>query len=184
MTVGALLLAAGQARRFGAQKLLQPIDGEAILVRAFRSLEAAGLPVLLVTGSGAAAVRALLPQVPSVLAFRHAEGMGASIAAGAAAVPDDWEGLLVALGDMPFIRPQTHALLARALEAGAEAVRPVCGGRPGNPAGFARAHLPSLCRLSGDSGARALLARLPVTAVEVDDPGIHQDIDRPDDLPA
>jgi molybdenum cofactor cytidylyltransferase len=182
VTVGALLLAAGAGRRFGGGKLLHPLHGEPLLVHSFHALEAAGLPVLLVTGAGAAEVAAVLPAVPRVFAARHAEGMGASIAAGVAAVSAQWDALLVALADMPFIAPATHAALAAALVDGAEAVRPVHAGLPGNPAGFARTHFPALAALQGDEGARALLARLPVTEVAVDDPGIHRDIDRREDL--
>lgn len=55
-------------------------------------------------------------------------------------------------------------------------------GRRGNPVAFSRAHLPDLLRLTGDAGARSLLQYYPVQLVEVDDPGIHLDIDRPQDL--
>ena len=41
---------------------------------------------------------------------------------------------------------------------------------------------PNCCELSGDVGARRLLQDYPVQLVEVDDPGIHLDIDRPQDL--
>jgi molybdenum cofactor cytidylyltransferase len=37
-------------------------------------------------------------------------------------------------------------------------------------------------QLSGDVGARRLLQNYPVQLVEVNDPGIHLDIDRPQDL--
>jgi molybdenum cofactor cytidylyltransferase len=184
MIVGALLLAGGSARRMGTNKLALPIDGVAILARSHAALVAAGLPVLLVTGAHDAALRGLLPDVPHVHAARHADGLSASIAAGVAAAPADWGALLVALGDMPFVRPATLGALAGALQRGAMAVAPVRDGRRGNPAGFARSLLPALASLSGDSGARQLLEALgpALTKVPVDDPGIFRDIDRPEDL--
>ncbi|WP_448578985.1 nucleotidyltransferase family protein [Thermaurantiacus sp.] len=182
MIVGALLMAAGSATRMGGNKLSEQVGGIPMIVAAHRSLVAAGLPVLLVTGAYDPEVRALLPGVPWVHAQRHGDGLAASLAAGIAGVPGDWGAVLVALGDMPFIRPQTHRALASALAAGATAVRPVCRGREGNPAGFARPLFAELASLSGDQGARALLARLPVTRVEVEDPGIHQDLDTPEAL--
>jgi molybdenum cofactor cytidylyltransferase len=42
--------------------------------------------------------------------------------------------------------------------------------------------LPGLLALGGDEGARRLLKLHPVTEVEVDDPGIFQDVDLPADL--
>lgn len=182
MIVGALLMAAGSATRMGGNKLGEEVGGIPMIVAAHRSLVAAGLPVLLVTGAYEPEVRALLPGVPSVHAARHAEGLAASLATGIAAVPRDWGAVLIALGDMPFIRPATHQALASALAAGAAAVRPVCQGQEGNPAGFARILFAELASLSGDQGARALLARLPVTRVEVEDPGIFKDLDTPEAL--
>lgn len=182
MTVGALLLAAGSARRMGANKLLLPVAGTPMLVRAHAALAEAGLPVLLVTGARADEVAALLPDVPRAHAAAHAEGLSASLAAGLAAAPADWDALLVALGDMPFVRAESHRALARALEAGAGCVQPVHEGRPGNPVGFARRHFGALSALSGDRGARDLLEQIAVTRVFVPDPGIHLDIDTPEAL--
>lgn len=182
MIVGALLLAGGSGRRMGANKLALPVDGVPMLVRAHAALAEAGLPALLVTGAHDEELRALLPGVPHVHAARHAEGLSASIAAGVAAAPADWGALLVVLGDMPFVRPETHRALAGVLAQGAPAVQPVCEGRPGNPAGFARAHFGDLRALRGDRGARALLRAPWVRRVPVDDPGIHADIDTPDAL--
>jgi molybdenum cofactor cytidylyltransferase len=39
-----------------------------------------------------------------------------------------------------------------------------------------------LATLSGDEGARRLIARYPSAAVEVDDPGVLLDLDTQDDL--
>jgi molybdenum cofactor cytidylyltransferase len=65
---------------------------------------------------------------------------------------------------------------------GAVIAAPVNRGRRGNPVAFGAACLPQLLALGGDEGARGILTRHPVTEVDVDDPGIFQDIDRPADL--
>lgn len=182
MIVGALLMAAGSATRMGRNKLGEEVGGFPMIVAAHQSLAKAGLPILLVTGAYDRQVRALLSDTPSVYASHHAQGLAASIAAGIAAVPEAWGAVLVALGDMPFIKPQTHQALASALRAGAVAVQPVHQGQRGNPAGFARSLFPELAGLKGDRGARALLSRLPVRMVEVEDPGIFLDLDTPEAL--
>jgi molybdenum cofactor cytidylyltransferase len=55
-------------------------------------------------------------------------------------------------------------------------------GKRGNPVGFDRRHLPQLLALEGDQGARGILKQYPVQEVDVDDAGILQDIDTPQDL--
>jgi molybdenum cofactor cytidylyltransferase len=182
--VGALLLAAGASRRMGAAKLALPIDGVPMIARTHRALVAAGLPVLLVTGAHAAAVTAALPDVPCVYAADHGEGLSASLKAGLRAAPADWGAVLVVLGDMPLVRPETLAGLAGLLAGGAAAVQPVHAGRPGNPAGFSRRLWPRLRLLEGDTGAGAFLRTLgpALVRLEVDDPGIHRDFDTPEDL--
>jgi molybdenum cofactor cytidylyltransferase len=55
-------------------------------------------------------------------------------------------------------------------------------GERGHPVLFGRAHFAALEALNGDRGAASLLREHPVHWVEVEDPGILQDIDRPADL--
>lgn len=93
--------------------------------------------------------------------------------------PDAW---MIALADMPAIRPASIYALLQALQAGADIAVLVYQGRRGHPVGFSRRYLPELLRLEGDQGARSLLARFPVTEVVVDDPGILLDIDTATDL--
>ncbi len=183
-TVGALVLAAGLSRRMGAAKLALPLGGRPVIAATLVAVDAAGLPVLMVTGAHADVVRASAPSVPVAHAKDHALGLAESLKAGLAAAPPAWGAVLVVLGDMPFVRPETLRALADALGAGASAVVPVEGGRRGNPAGFARATWPALMALSGDQGARPLLDGLDVVEVLVNDAGIHRDIDVPGDLPA
>ena len=57
-------------------------------------------------------------------------------------------------------------------------------GRRGHPVLFGAAWFPALRGLSGDEGARTLLrdGSIGLKTVAVDDPGIHLDVDRPEDL--
>jgi molybdenum cofactor cytidylyltransferase len=109
--------------------------------------------------------------------------MGASLACGvrASAEADGW---IIALADMPFIQSATIDAIVRALEQGAAIAAPVHEGKRGHPVGFGREYYAELAALGGDEGARAIVKRDEgkVVLVEVDDPGIHGDIDTPDDL--
>jgi molybdenum cofactor cytidylyltransferase len=186
-----LLLAAGSGRRFGADKLAAPLpDGTPLVLATARALLAAGADVLAVvrdgdaaSGEGAIALLRGMPEVEIVRCPDAAGGMGHSLAC-AVRHSADADGWLVALADMPFIRPQTIRRLLDALAGGASLVAPCHDGRRGHPVGFARCWRESLLTLAGDTGARALLASNPaaLTLVDSDDPGVLIDIDRREDL--
>jgi molybdenum cofactor cytidylyltransferase len=97
-------------------------------------------------------------------------------------LPLDAEGAFVFLGDMPRIPTEVLGPLAAAIAAGRVAAAPVCAGRRGHPAIFARALFPDLVALSGDQGARSVLERVGPMLVETSDDGVLFDVDRPGDL--
>ena len=79
-------------------------------------------------------------------------------------------------GDMPMVQPATMQAVARQLEH-----HPVVyaqhKGRRGHPVGFATELYSELVTLSGDEGARRLVARYPAFGLEVDDSGVLVDVD-------
>jgi molybdenum cofactor cytidylyltransferase len=193
MTTGAtvIVLAAGRGSRFGgaSHKLAQTFGSSNVLATTIANALGSGLPTVVVTTAAlvptvqavvAAKDIVLLPPVGS--ASREPLGMGYSIATGvtARAQARAW---LVLPGDMPLIRPDTLQAVARALE-----VHPIAyaqyRGRRGHPVGFGAELYSELSKLSGDEGARRLVARYPAHAVEVDDPGVMFDVDTPGDLAA
>lgn len=183
-----VLLCAGRGSRFdplGRQnKLLQPLDsGLLVAQQSARKLRAALPRVVAVLRPGQDRLRDLLDDeaCETVICQDADEGMAASLRC-ALHHARDADGWLVALADMPFVAPATLVLLLHALQDGQQVVVPVRQGRRGNPVGFAQSCLPVLLTLQGDAGARSLLGGGNVTAIEVDDDGIHRDIDTPDDL--
>lgn len=111
------------------------------------------------------------------------EGTGASIACAVRASPAAG-GWIIALGDMPGIDPATILAVREALRGGAHTAAPTFRGRRGHPVAFGAECGPELARLQGDEGARSILQRHPPLLIEVDDPGILFDVDRPQDLAA
>jgi molybdenum cofactor cytidylyltransferase len=181
-----LLLAAGSATRFGSDKLQHTLPhGVAIAVQAARHLRAEMPRVIAVVRPGAdGTARALATEgCEVVVCEKAAEGMGASLACAARAAGAA-DGYLVALGDMPFVRPSTIGAVRDALAAGAALAAPYWRAKRGHPVGFAGHFRAELEALSGDEGAKRLLdahaARL--VKVPVGDPGAIRDIDRPSDL--
>lgn len=117
------------------------------------------------------------------------EGMGTSIAAGVrASEVDNPDGWIVALGDMPYVRRATIALVGDSLLARRGIVIPTYQQQRGHPVGFGREYLTSLSALHGNSGARSVIVTATSRSaavlhlLAVDDPGVLADIDVPADL--
>ena len=190
-SIRGILLAAGYSKRFGANKLLQalpagtPDAGTPIGVAAARHLIEALPESIAVVRPRAQKLGQMLRDsgCTTVVCKNAGEGMGTSLAAGVRAAPDA-DGWVIALADMPFLRPETIRVIARALSEGAAVAAPAYRGQRGHPVGFARRFFEELTALHGDSGARTLLDRHPnwVTVYDVDDPGVLRDIDKPSDL--
>ncbi|MGY4828159.1 nucleotidyltransferase family protein [Sphaerotilaceae bacterium SBD11-9] len=184
-----VVLAAGQGSRFqGFQhKLMQGLGASTVIATTISNALATELPVLVVTTeplvelvSRHVATRdvVVLPAVTS--AASRALGMGYSIAAGVAA-RSDASGWLILPADMPMVQTRTLNAVASALESHPVAYAQYRG-RRGHPVGFAAELYSELVMLTGDEGARRLLARYPSQGVEVDDPGVLLDVDTEDDL--
>ncbi|MGL4543281.1 MAG: NTP transferase domain-containing protein, partial [Polymorphobacter sp.] len=186
--VGAILLVAGCSTRMGSFKLLEDLGGRPLVVHAAQALLAAGLPVLVVLGHQAGAVRAALAGLPVqfVEAADHALGMSHSLRAGLAASPANWRGVLVALGDMPRVGAATIAAIAAAAASDRSIVVPGGDGPRGNPVLFGRAWASRLADSRGDRGGKALLDEFAdlVTEVAATDDGVLFDIDDPAALAA
>jgi len=184
-----VVLAAGSGSRFAgpAHKLGQPLGDSSVLGHALRNALASRLPVVVVTtdalaGEALSSVAALdIVTVPGIGSNSNVPlGMGYSIAAGVSARPNV-SGWLVLPGDMPFVRPTSLLAVAQALEQ-----HPIAfaqhHGRRGHPVGFSAELYSELSMLTGDAGARRLVARYPSHAVELDDAGVLVDIDTEADL--
>jgi len=181
-----ILLAAGTASRFGSDKLQHRLPhGVAISVQAARHLRSGVSRVVAVVRPGAEeTARALAAEGCEVTVCEAAaEGMGASLAWAVrhAGEPD---GYLVALADMPFIRPSSIAAVRDALVAGAALAAPYFRTRRGHPVGIAGQFRAQLAALAGDEGARELLSAHGgmLVKVPIGDPGVIRDIDSPEDL--
>jgi molybdenum cofactor cytidylyltransferase len=186
-TVGAVVLAAGRSVRMGANKLLADLGGKPVLAHVLEAVEGTGLPAIVVTGNAEAEITTLAEHygVPSVHAARYADGLSQSLAAGIAAVPEDWSAALVLLGDMPELSAGHIESLASAADANRIAV-PVHNGKRGNPVAWGRRYFARLRGLEGDVGGKALLAEFAddIVEVPVESDAIFMDVDTPEALAA
>jgi molybdenum cofactor cytidylyltransferase len=181
-----ILLAAGLGRRFGGHKLLAPLaTGLTIGIQSVRHLRAVLDNVVVVVRPEDTALARLLAAEPVtiVTCARADEGMGASLACGIAATREA-DGWLIALADMPCIDPSTIQRLVTLLQQGHDLVAPMHAGRRGHPVGFSARFGPELLGLGGDAGARVVLERhaARMYLLPVDDAGVLQDVDVPEDM--
>lgn len=160
-----LLLAAGAGRRMrGRDKLLEPIQGRPLLRRiaeAARDSRAHKVTVVLPPDQPARAAALAPLDLPQVIAKDAAEGMGASLRAGMAALGPATTAVIVALADMPEIGAADFDALIEAYDPaeGREIIRAASAdGRPGHPVLFGHRFFEALSAVEGDVGARAVVA--------------------------
>jgi molybdenum cofactor cytidylyltransferase len=183
LNIVGLLLAAGSATRFGADKLAYPLPhGVPIAVQAARHLKSKLARVVAVVKPDAGTLAAALAECCEIVVCENAaDGMGASLACAARAAGKA-DGYLVALADMPFVRPASIAAVRDALASGAVLAAPYFRTRRGHPVGIAGVFHEALLELKGDEGAKQLFASQRVKKIPVGDPGVIRDIDTPQDL--
>lgn len=188
----AVVLAAGRSTRMGADNklLLEIAPGVPVVRRAVETALAAGFaPVWVVTGHEADEVRLALAGLDChfIHNLAYSEGLSGSIRAGfRAAVDAGASGVVVLLGDMPFLPLEAiDAVLAAAADAPGSIVQAVHDGRPAHPI-WLPARIATLVEtLSGDRGVRGLVADGDETMVPVEvGPDAAFDLDTPMDYAA
>ena len=184
----AVVLAAGASRRFGRQKLVQPVRGVP-LVRASvdRVLAAGPERTIVVVGHDADAVRhALVGLDVQIVVNRHPdEGVSTSLRTGLAAVPSYAVAVLIALGDQPLDHDEIIPSLVSRMGGDPDCaiVAPRYQGVQGLPVLFARRMFAELEAVTGDQGARSVIRAHPSRVAYVDfDFPMPPDVDTPADL--
>ena len=190
--VTAVILAAGRSTRMGGpNKLLAELNGKPLVrIVTEQALASKASNVIVVTGHQAAEVEKALAglKVKFVRNPDFVAGLASSVKTGIAAVPDNADGAVVCLGDMPLIDAR---LIDRLIETfapdrGNLIAVPVSDNRRGNPVLWSRRFFDELMTLDGDIGARHLIAKHSeaVAEVPVEGHGAFLDIDTPEALVA
>ena len=191
-SIAALILAAGRSRRMGeANKLLADIQGQPMVRRVAETvLQSQARPVVAVTGHEQNDVREALGGLD--LAFVEnpdfADGLSTSLAAGIEALPEETDGALVCLGDMPLVTSRHLDKLISAFdpEEGRSICVPTVRGKRGNPVLWGADFFDRIAEVKGDTGAKHLLGEYAemVCEVAIDDDAVLTDIDTPAALEA
>jgi molybdenum cofactor cytidylyltransferase len=185
--IWAVILAAGESRRMGTQKLLLPFGETTVVEAVVRTALASGVDrAVVVLGADREAIRARLEPrgVDFAVNERFADGMLTSIQAGFRALPPEAEAAVIMLGDQPFLPPSVVDTVIQGLrESGKGIVIPVFRGRRGHPVLVDLKYRAGVLSLDPADGLRRLLRGHAddVAEVEVEDPNILRDLDTPED---
>lgn len=185
--IGAVVLAAGQSRRMGTQKLLLPLRGQPILALIADELLRTSLrPVVVVVGRNGAQIQsALAGREISFVANPNPNGdMLSSVRCGLRALPVEVDGVLVALGDQPGVTTGLiESLLQEFRRSQCGIVLPKHGDRRGHPLLLASRFREEILSRHDGVGLRGLLVAHPgeICEVTVSSPAELADLDTPED---
>jgi CTP:molybdopterin cytidylyltransferase MocA len=191
--IGVVVLAAGESRRFGAPKLVAPIDGVTLIRRVSMVALDTGARVVVVTGAQRELVESQLDDLAITRAFNAdwPQGMGSSIACGVtklAQLDASLDAVIVVLGDQPRVGShELQQLIAAHLDAPTQIIAAQYAGVLGPPCLFPCDCFGELQALHGTSGARELLQRhasrvraipMPAAAIDIDTPEDYERVTR------
>ena len=137
--IAAVVLAAGSSQRMGVQNKLQlPINGVPLLRHSLKTLLAANIDeIVVVLGHDQVSTRALVDDLPLRLVFNevHESGQMSSVHCGLASLKNDYDGVMIALGDQPALSVNDINYLIDAYlnRNDGEVVVPMFEGERGNP---------------------------------------------------
>ncbi len=184
--VAGIILAAGEAKRFGRMKQLLDYHGDPFVRAVAKTALASGLsPVVAVTGANAQIVEIALQGLPITIA-RNADwqsGQSSSIQAGLRALTGQSGAAIFLLADQPQVTPTViHALTEQYARTLAPILAPLVAGQRANPVLFDRQTFPDLMALSGDVGGRAIFSKYQIAYLPWQAEGLLVDVDTPEDL--
>ena len=185
--IGGVILAAGQAKRFGSQKLLAPLDGRPLIQHVIDAANASALEdIVIVVGPNAddLLTRVDIGRTRVVRNPDPARGLASSLQAGLSSLDPLLHAALILLGDMPGVTANLIGdLVTRGRDTRATAIVSVWRGRRSPPVVLHKSLWPAAFALEGDVGMREVLgAHADVIELAVtDDLGSLEDIDTPGD---
>jgi molybdenum cofactor cytidylyltransferase len=171
--VSATILAAGQSSRMdNGNKLLLPINEIPMISHVCNTVLTAGLdPVVVVTGCDNELVTQAIPTAINEIIYNPnwQSGMASSIYSGISALPENIDGNMIVLGDMPMLSKNTLDLLIDEfiVQHGDHIIYPIYEERQANPVIFPKKYFQEILSITGDHGCKKILKQYPDNAVGV-----------------
>ena len=187
--IAAIILAAGESTRMGRLKQLLPWDGEPLIAWQVRQMLEAGVEdVVVVLGHAVDEIRPAVPETARVVVNEaYRDGRATSLRAGAMALPDDTDAVLILNVDQPRPAWVSRRVLERWRRDRPAIVQPRFGGRAGHPV-LVDASLVAELRAVEEAtlGLRAVMERHASTTAEIvfENTRIDVDLNTPEDYEA
>src|ERR1700680_2171727 len=182
--ISAIVLAAGQATRFGQCKQLMRLGEKALLQHVLDNLAQSKIDeVVVVLGARADEIREQIQfgKARVLMNPDYANGMSTSIQAGLRAINSD--AAMIVLADQPRVTSRTLDLLIDEYRRSKPSVViPTFNGFRGNPVIVDRSLFAEMMEIRGDIGCRSIFGNHPVHMLPVDDRGVVEDIDTMEDI--
>jgi molybdenum cofactor cytidylyltransferase len=187
--ISAILLGAGESKRMKGDKLSLPWGRESVLEHSFNTLLRSRVnEVIVVLNKQSEGMkrqfekRAASTSKKVKIKFNpyYKHGMSTSIHGGLQVMDPRSKGILISLGDQPFLKTKTINVLLRAFREGkGEIVVPSFRGMKGHPVIFHRKYEKALLKLRGDTGGKTLLMKYSkqMKTIPVKSEGVIRDID-------
>jgi molybdenum cofactor cytidylyltransferase len=181
--VSAILLGAGESKRMGKNKLLLPWGKKTIFEHCLETLLRSEVKEVIVVINDR--LKELIPpvhlqKIKVVINPHYKRGMSTSIRRGVQAIAPGSEGILIALGDQPFIKTRTINAMIKAFSQRKEGILvPSFRGKRGHPVIFHRRFRRELLNLKGDAGGKSIVKRHPgeILDIPLKSEGVIKDID-------
>ena len=186
--ISAIVLAAGQATRFGQCKQLMRLGETTLLEHVLDNLRRSRVDeVIVVLGAQAVEIQKQVPfrNEHVVINNDYANGMSTSIQAGLRAVDAKSDAAMIVLADQPFVLSSTFdALIDAWRQTKPSVVIPTYNGFRGNPVVVSRELFAEMMNIRGDIGCRAIFGdhASSIVKVAVNDRGVVSDIDTMEDF--
>jgi len=182
--IAGIILAAGEASRFGKPKQVLDWKGKPFIRAVAQTAIRAGLsPVIVVTGAHAEQVKATIQDLDVITAHNNdwKSGQGSSIKVGVESLPKECGGAVFLLADQPQVNTSIlHALIEKHAEELYPVVAPMVIDRRANPVLFDRVTFPDLMSIEGDTGGRSIFHKYRVEYLPWHDESLLLDVDTPE----
>jgi molybdenum cofactor cytidylyltransferase len=183
LKISAILLGAGESKRMGVDKLSLTWGRKTVLRHCFETLLRSEVrEVVVILGIRNKGIKNLFQgrEVKVFINPHYKRGMSTSIKKGIQEIHPSSDGILIALGDQPFLKTRTINVLIHAFRQKKRGIIvPSFKGRRGHPVIFHRRYKKELLNLKGDVGGRSIIERHPedVQVIPVKSIGVVKDID-------
>lgn len=183
LKIGAVVLAAGESKRMGFNKMLLPFPGKPMLSVVLTTVIESDIDyVIVVLGDKSEKLLSLIKQTSADYCVnqQYKEGMLSSVICGIKHLRQQVDALMIFPGDQPLVSSGTIKLIIDSYKKTyKEIIIPVFEGKRGHPVLIGSSLIGEIERLDPETGLRGLVKAYPHAVLEVktNDPGTIKDFD-------